>query len=63
MDQLFRVLGVILGCYVAYGLATGAIYANSGLFARSFRRDEDGLSYWPAIGANSLLSLALLFWF
>jgi len=63
MDQLFRLLGVLLGCYVAYGLATGAVYAKSRLFGRTFQRDEDGLGYESAIGTYSLLSVALLFWF
>jgi hypothetical protein len=63
MNELFRVLGVLLGCYVAYGLATGAVYAKSGVFGRTFQRDADGLGYWSAIGAYALLSVALLFWF
>jgi hypothetical protein len=63
MDGLFQLLGIAVGCYVAYGLATGEVYAKSGLFGRNFRRDEQGLGYWSAIGAYTLLSVALLFWF
>ncbi len=63
MSELFRVLGIALGCYVAYGLATGTVYAKSGVFGRNFSRDEDGFGYWSAIGAYTLLSVALVFWF
>jgi hypothetical protein len=63
MDGLFQLLGVAVGCYVAYGLATGEVYAKSGVFGRRFRRDHEGLGYWSAIGAYTLLCAALLFWF
>ena len=63
MHGLFQLLGVAVGCYVAYGLATGEVYAKSGVAGRRFRRDEEGVGYWSSIGAYALVSLALFFGF
>lgn len=59
MADLFRLLAVAIGCYVAWGLATGEIYAKSGLWGRTFRRNEDAWGYWSAIAGYSFLSLFL----
>ena len=56
-------LGVLVAAYVAYGLATGAIHAKSGVWGRTFRRDEDATGYWSAIAAYALLAAMLVFLF
>jgi len=63
MTDLFRLLAVVVGGYVVVGLLTGEVYARSGVWGRSFRRDENALGYWSAIGAYALLALALGFVF
>ena len=63
MDALFKLLGVLVACYVVQALASGAVYARSGVWGRTFRRAEDALGYWSALVAYSLLSLALVFVF
>lgn len=63
MDGLFKLLGILLGCYVALSLQRGVVFAKSGPWGRTYRRDEHGLAYWSAIVCYALLSLALLFIF
>jgi hypothetical protein len=63
MNALFKLLGVALACYVAYGLVTGAIYGKRGIWGRTFRRDEDALSYWSVIAGYVFLTGMLLFVF
>jgi hypothetical protein len=41
MSALFKMLGLVLLVYVAYGVMSGGIYAKSGPGGRTFRRDED----------------------
>ncbi len=60
MGVLFKVLGLALACYVVRALTTGMIYARSGVWGRTFRRDEDALAYWSAVIAYFLLSIVLL---
>ena len=63
MNGGFKLLGVLVGCYVGHGLATGEVFAKSRLFGRTVRRDEDAYRYGSAIGAYALLTVALLFFF
>jgi hypothetical protein len=63
MDLLFKILGVLLACYVVQALRTGAVYARWRAWGRTFRRADDALGYWGAIGSYCLLSLALVFVF
>jgi len=60
---LFKLLGVLVGAYAGYGLYSGEIYGRSGVWGRTFRRDEDRLGYWSAIVAYVVLALMLLFLF
>jgi hypothetical protein len=60
---LFKVLGVLVGAYAGYGLFTGEIYGRSGVWGRTFRRDEDRFGCWSAIVAYAVLALMLLFLF
>lgn len=63
MHVLFKLLGVLLICYVIQALVTGSVYAKSGPWGRTFHRDEQAWSYWSAVVCYSLLSVALLFVF
>ena len=63
MDALFKILGVLLACYVAQALSTGAVYARSRAWGRTFTRADDAFGYWAAVGSYSLLALALVFLF
>ena len=61
--EIFRLLGVLLGLYVAYGLAHGEVYARSGVWGRTFYRDQDAWRYWSTIAIYCGLTVALLFYF
>jgi succinate dehydrogenase/fumarate reductase cytochrome b subunit len=63
MSALFRVLGLLLAGYIVVAVLSGAVYAKSAVWGRTFRRAEEPLRYWSAIAAYALLSLALMFWF
>lgn len=63
MRDTFRLLGVLLGLYVAYGVANGEVYARSGAWGRTFRRDEEAWRYWSTIAVYGGLTVALLFYF
>ena len=63
MNALFRALGLLLAGYIVVAVLSGALYAKSGVWGRSFKRSEMPLQYWSAIAAYALLSLALMFWF
>ncbi len=63
MTTLFRLLAIVLVCYVAYSLATGAVYAKPGFRGRTFRRSQSTLGYWCAIVGYTLLIAMLFFVF
>jgi len=63
MDGLFRILGILLACYVVQSLMRGSVYAKSGIWGRTFTRDENPWHYWSAIVCYTLLSAALVFIF
>jgi hypothetical protein len=63
MNALFRALGLLLAGYIVVAVLSGAVYAKSGVWGRTFKRAEMPLRYWSAIAAYALLSLALMFWF
>ena len=60
---MFKMLGVLVAGYVIYGFVTGEIYARSGFWGRTFRRDEEPWKYWGAMISYSLLAIALIFFF
>jgi hypothetical protein len=60
---LFKLLGFLLACYVLRALSTGEVYARSGIWGRTFRRDEQPWSYRSAVVAYAMLSIALMFVF
>lgn len=63
MDGLFRLLGILLALYVALSLERGTVYAKSGPWGRTYRRDEHANQYWSVIVIYIFLSLALIFLF
>ncbi|HVP29740.1 MAG TPA: hypothetical protein VMW35_11330 [Myxococcota bacterium] len=63
MADTFRLLGVLLACYVVYGVGSGHVYGKSGVWGRTYVRDDDPWGYWGTIGAYSALTFALLFLF
>jgi hypothetical protein len=63
MSALFKILGALLICYIVQALVKGEVYARSGVWGRTFRRDEDTWSYWSAVAAYSMLSIGLIFVF
>lgn len=63
MDAGFRLLAALVALYVVYGLATGEVYAKSGVSGRTFRRDESPLGYWGALGSYAVLAGLLAFLF
>lgn len=63
MSGIFKILGVLLACYAVRALTTGAVYARSGVWGRTFRREEHAWQYWSALIVYALLSLALVFVF
>jgi hypothetical protein len=63
MNTLFGALGLLLAGYIVVAVLSGAVYAKSGLWGRTFTRADEPLRYWSAIAAYVLLSLALMFWF
>jgi hypothetical protein len=63
MTGIFKLAGALLAAYVLRCIASGSVYARSGIWGRTFRREEERWNFWGAILAYSLLSLALLFVF
>lgn len=63
LETMFKILGLLLFCYVIYGLVTGDIYGRSGVWGKTYRRENNALGYWSAISAYILLTLALIFFF
>jgi len=61
--SMFKILGALLALYVARCIVAGDVYGRSGLWGRSWRRDEDALGYWSAVGAYGALMLMLFFLF
>ncbi|MCY7312706.1 MAG: hypothetical protein LH491_03545 [Pseudoxanthomonas sp.] len=57
---LFKVLGVGLALYTAYGAVQGEIIAKSGPGARRVRRAEAPRYFWAVIAIYGALALALL---
>jgi hypothetical protein len=63
VNVFFKVLGLLLAGYVVMAVLSGAVYAKSGVWGRTFRRMDRPLRYWSAIAAYTVLSVALMFWF
>lgn len=60
---MFKLLGALAASYIVYCVVTGAVYAKAGAWGRTYRRDQDALGYWGALGSYCVLVLMLLFVF
>jgi hypothetical protein len=60
---MFRLLGILLLCYVGYGIFIGRVYGRYHAWGRTFTRDGDPWHYWSTLAVYSLLAIALIFWF
>lgn len=60
---MFHLLAALLALYVARCLATGEVFAKSGPWGRTFRREDQSFEYWSSIVVYTGIVLALLFWF
>lgn len=63
MSIVFRLTGALLGLYIVRCLVRGEVYARSGPWARTFRRDAEAFEYWSTLVVYAALTLALIFWF
>jgi len=61
--SVFRLLGILLALYVVRCLSTGEVFAKSGPWGKTCRREEDTFEYWGAIVVYVGIVLALFFWF
>lgn len=60
---MFRILGIVLLCYVGYGFATGRVYGRYHAWGQSFSRDDDPWRYWSTLVIYLLLAFALILFF
>lgn len=60
---LFKVIGILVLCYIGRCYATGEVYACSNIWGRTYRRSLEPLRYWFTLAFYFLLSLALIFFF
>lgn len=63
MDNLFKLLGVLLAAYTLLAVSKGEVYIKSGVWGRSIERTQEPARFWTSIAIYALLSLALLFVF
>lgn len=57
---MFKVLGLLVGFYVAYAIATGRVYAKSGPGGKMVCRGESPEYFWVVIAVYAGLSAALI---
>ena len=57
---MFRLLGVAVLLYAAYGAWRGEVFAKSGPWGRAIVRQDSPGYFWVAIAIYGLLGLALL---
>lgn len=60
---MFKILGVLVGLYTLYSIATGNVYANSGPLGKMVYRQESPEYFWIVIVIYACLSVALLAYF
>jgi len=60
---MFKLLGILVLAYTAYGLVSGEIYGRYHAWGRSFLRDDEPFLYWSTIVAYIALGFALIFLF
>lgn len=57
---MFKILGLLAGCYALYAALTGKVYAKSGVRGRTVLRAESPRYFWTIIVIYAGLSLALV---
>lgn len=57
---MFKLLGVVVLVYAAYGAWHGEIFAKSGPWGRTILREDSPGYFWVVIAVYCLLGLALL---
>ena len=61
--SMFKLLGALLACYVAYAVLSGEVLAKAGAGSRSVQRSESPAYFWLVVFIYAGLSLALIQWF
>ncbi|HTO59179.1 MAG TPA: hypothetical protein VMJ74_15370 [Pseudomonadales bacterium] len=57
---MFKLLGVLVAAYAAYGAWSGEVYARSGPGGRKVSRDDSPRYFWTVIAIYAVLAVALL---
>lgn len=57
---MFKLLGIAVLIYVVYAIATGTVFAKSGMSGRSVSRAESPRYFWIVVGIYAALGVALL---
>jgi hypothetical protein len=60
---MFKLLGALLACYVAYAAFAGEVFAKAGAGSRTVQRSESPAYFWAVVVVYAGLSLALILWF
>ena len=60
---MFKILGILLLCYVGYGFLTGRVYGRYHAGGWTFTQNDDPWYYWSTLAVYSLLAIALIFFF
>jgi hypothetical protein len=59
MTVMFEALGILLGLYTAYAVATGSVFAKSGPWGRKVARANAPGYFWTVIAIYAGVSIAL----
>jgi hypothetical protein len=60
---MFDLLGALLGLYVVYAIANGAVHAKRGPWGETVSRTQSPEYFWTVIAIYAALSVALIAWF
>lgn len=60
---MFRIISVLMLCYVGHGLVTGRTFGRYNVWGRTFQREADPWLYWLTLVAYSVLAIALFLFF
>lgn len=57
---MFKLLGVLIGLYVAFAVVRGEVFAKSGVWGRTVSKLDSPEYFWVVVTIYGALSLALL---
>lgn len=57
---MFKLLGILVLIYVVYAIASGRVFAKSGVSGRSVSREEEPQYFWVVVVIYAALGVALL---